>query len=79
MVGPVLEEVAKEYEGKVKVVKVNVDEETGVAGQMGIRSIPTVALFNGNKVVDSIIGARGKGDYVAAIDKVIGWQTIQFG
>ena len=71
MVGPVLEEVADEYKGRVKVVKVNVDEERGIAGQMGIRSIPTVAVFKDNKVEDAIIGARGKNDYVEAIDKLL--------
>jgi thioredoxin 1 len=72
MVGPVLDEVAKEYEGKAKVVKVNVDEETGVAGAMGIRSIPTVALFQGGEVVDVLVGARPKAEFARALDKVLG-------
>ena len=72
MVGPVLDEVAKEYEGRAKVVKVNVDEETGVAGAMGIRSIPTVALFQGGEVVDLLVGARPKAEFTKALDKVIG-------
>ena len=71
MVGPVLEEVAAEYAGKAKVVKVNVDEQTAVAGSMGVRSIPTIALFKGGKVVELIVGARPKKDFVAALDKVI--------
>ena len=71
MVGPVLEEVAEEYKGRVKVVKVNVDEEKGVAGGMGIRSIPTVALFKDAKVEDAIVGARQKSDYTAAIERVL--------
>ena len=71
IVGPVLEEVADEYKGRVKVVKVNVDEEKGVAGGMGIRSIPTVALFKDSKVEEAIVGARQKGDYTAAIEKVL--------
>lgn len=71
MVGPVLDEVAAQYAGKAKVVKVNVDEETGVAGAMGIRSIPTVALFNGGEVVDVMVGARPKAAFTAALDKVI--------
>jgi len=72
MVGPVLDEVAAEYAGKAKVVKVNIDEETGVAEAMGIRSIPTVALFKGGEVVEILVGARPKDAFKAALDKVIG-------
>ena len=71
MVGPVLDEVAKEYAGKAKVVKVNVDEETGVAGALGVRSIPTVAVFKGGEVVDVLVGARPKAAFVAALEKVV--------
>ena len=71
MVGPVLEELASEYEGRAKVVKVNVDNEPRTAGSMGIRSIPTVALFNGGEVKDVVIGARPKGDFSAMLDKVL--------
>jgi len=72
VVGPVLDEVAAEYAGKAKVVKMNVDEETGVAGAMGIRSIPTVALFKGGEVVEIFVGARPKAAFKAALDKVLG-------
>jgi thioredoxin 1 len=71
MVGPVLEEVAADYAGRAKVVKVNVDEERHVAGGMGIRSIPTVALFNGGEVKDVLIGARPKGDFIALLDRAL--------
>jgi len=71
MVGPVLEEVAKEYDGRAKVVKVNVDNERQIAGAMGIRSIPTVALFHGGEVKDVLIGARPKSDFVAMINKAL--------
>ena len=60
LVGPVLEEVAEEYAGRAKVVKVNVDEERDIAGAMGIRSIPTIALFRGGEVKDVLVGARPK-------------------
>ncbi len=70
-VGPVLEEVADEYAGRAKVVKVNVDEEQGVAGSMGIRSIPTIALFHKGEVKDTIVGARPKSDFQAVIDKAL--------
>ena len=72
MVGPVLEEVAADYAGRAKVVKVNVDEEKQVAGSMGIRSIPTVALFKSGEVKDVLIGARPKGDFTALLDKALG-------
>ena len=71
MVGPVLEEVASDYNGKVKIVKVNVDDEQGVAGSMGVRSIPTVALFHNGEVREVLIGARPKGDFTAILDKAI--------
>jgi thioredoxin 1 len=71
MVGPVLEEVAAEYGDKVKVVKVNVDEERGVAGAMGVRSIPTIALFHNGRVKDVLIGARPKADFAAALDRAM--------
>lgn len=71
MVGPVLEEVAKEYDGRAKVVKVNVDDERQIAGAMGIRSIPTVALFHKGEVKGVLVGARPKGDFVTMIDKAL--------
>ena len=71
MVGPVLEEVLGEYAGRAKVVKVNVDEEQGVAGSMGIRSIPTIALFHKGEVKDVLVGARPKSDFTAIIDKAL--------
>ena len=71
MVGPVLEELANEYVGKAKVVKINVDDEQRVAGAMGVRSIPTVALFHKGEVKDVVIGARPKADFSAMLNKVI--------
>ena len=71
MVGPVLEEVAEEYGDKVKIVKVNVDEEQGVAGAMGVRSIPTIALFDKGEVKDVLIGARPKTDFTSVLDRAI--------
>ena len=57
-----LEEISKELEGKVKIVKLNVDENPGVAGQLGIRSIPTLMLFKGGKVASQKVGAAPKGE-----------------
>ena len=66
-----LEEVANEYAGRAKVVKVNVDEEQRIAGSMGVRSIPTIALFYGGEVKDLVVGARPKGDFERLIDKAL--------
>jgi len=72
MVGPILEEIADEYAGRAKVVKVNVDENQQTAGQMGIRSIPTIALFHQGEVKDVIVGARPKADFSRLLDKMLG-------
>ena len=71
MVAPVLEQIAEEYKGRAKVVKVNVDEEQMVAGSLGVRSIPTIALFQNGKVRDTLIGARPKEDFTSLLDKHI--------
>ncbi|MDF5719664.1 MAG: thioredoxin [Rhizonema sp. PD37] len=60
MVGPVVEEVATEYEGQVKVVKLNTDENPTVASRYGIRSIPTLIVFKGGRQVDTVVGAVPK-------------------
>ncbi len=60
MLGPVISQIADEYEGKVKVGKVNVDEEEELAAKYGIQSIPTVLLFKGGEVVDQSLGFKPK-------------------
>lgn len=60
MVAPVVEEIANELDGKLKVVKVNTDENFGVASQYGIMSIPTLGIFKNGKMVDAVIGAVPK-------------------
>lgn len=60
IIAPIVEELAGEYEGKLKIVKLNTDENQNVAIKYGIRSIPTLGIFKGGQVVDSVIGAVPK-------------------
>ncbi|AHB89352.1 m-type thioredoxin TrxA [Thermosynechococcus sp. NK55a] len=60
MVAPVVDEIANEYQGRVKVVKVNTDENSKVATDFGIRSIPTLMIFKGGQKVDILVGAVPK-------------------
>ncbi len=69
MVGPVMEELGKETEGRVKVVKLDVQENPGVANRYGIRSIPTVTLFHKGGPVGTLVGARSKADYLKLVEK----------
>ena len=71
MIGPSLEEIAVEMQGKVKIVKMNVDENPGVPGTFGIRSIPTLILFKDGKAASQKVGAAPKGDLVKWISSVI--------
>jgi thioredoxin 1 len=71
MIGPSLEELAKDYAGKVKIVKLNVDENPGVAGKLGIRSIPTLMLFKDGKVASQKVGAAPKGELAKWINAAI--------
>ena len=62
MIGPFLEQLAGEYEGKVKIGKVNVDEESELAGQHGVVSIPTLVLYKDGEIVSQKTGAAPKRD-----------------
>ncbi|MDY7023085.1 MAG: thioredoxin [Cyanobacteriota bacterium] len=71
MVGPVVEEIADQYAGKVKVVKLNTDENPSVASQYGIRSIPTLMIFKGGQRVDMVVGAVPKTTLANTIEKYL--------
>jgi thioredoxin 1 len=62
MIGPALEEIAREMAGKIKIVKMNVDENQNIPSQFGIRSIPTLMLFKDGKLAGQKVGAAPKGD-----------------
>ena len=68
MIAPIVDELAGEYEGKVKIGKLDVDENQQTAIQYGVRSIPTILIFKGGKVVDTIIGAVPKAAIVEKLN-----------
>ena len=68
MLSPIVDEIAEEVEGKVKVGKINVDDEEELAVRFGIMSIPTLLVFEGGKIVNSAIGARSKEDILKMLD-----------
>ncbi len=71
MIGPVVEELAGDYDGKAVIGKVNVDENPTVSAKFGIRSIPTLLVFKGGEIVDKQIGAVPKGVLAQKLDAQI--------
>ena len=71
MVAPLVEELATEYDGKLKVMKLNTDENPDVAGKYGIMSIPTLLFFKGGQPVEKVVGAVPKRVLKDAIDKLL--------
>ena len=68
MVGPIIEELAQEYNGKIKVLKLNTDEAPEVAGRYQIMSIPTILFFKGGEIVEKLVGALPKQRFKQIID-----------
>ena len=71
MVGPIIDELATEYEGKVIIGKCDVDENGDVAAEYGIRNIPTVLFFKNGELVDKQVGSAPKSAYVAKIEAIL--------
>ena len=71
MIAPALEEIATDMQGKVKVVKFNIDENPGIPGKLGIQSIPTLLLFKDGQVASKMVGAKPKGQLKQWIDGAI--------
>ena len=69
MIAPILDEIAPEFEGKAKIVKINVDDNQLVAGQFGVRSIPTLLLFKNRQLVATQVGALPKNQLSAFINQ----------
>ncbi len=73
MIAPLIDELAALYVGQVRCLKLNTDESPGIATKYGIRSIPTVMIFNRGEKKDTVIGAVGKSTLKTALEKYIGW------
>lgn len=71
MLAPIIDAVASEYEGKVKVLKLNTDEDSGLADTFGIRGIPTLILFKDGAELERMVGVRSKNDISALLDKAL--------
>jgi len=72
MIAPILEELAGEYDGKVKIAKLDVDSNNQTAGRYNIMSIPSVLFFKNGEVVDQIVGAVPKAQLASRLEKVLG-------
>jgi thioredoxin 1 len=69
-IAPILDELAGEYDGRVKIGKVNIDNQQELAAQYSVRAIPTLLLFRAGEVADQIVGLRSKRDLKASFDRV---------
>lgn len=71
MIAPTVEALAREYEGQVRIGKLNIDENPSVPSRFGIRGIPTLMLFKKGEVAEQIVGVKPKADLKAAIDRAL--------
>ena len=71
MISPIVDKMAEKYEGKVKVVKCNVDESTDIPMKFGIRNIPTLLFFKGGELVDRVVGAVSQAEIEKHIEKIL--------
>lgn len=71
MLLPVIDEIAKEYDGKIKVGKVNTDENMSLSSKFQITSIPCLIIFKGGKAINKMVGFRPKNDIIKEIDNVL--------
>jgi thioredoxin 1 len=71
LVAPIVEELAKHYEGKLKVCKINTEGNPKTPTSLGITAIPTLIIFKGGKPVQRMVGAKSKRDFVATIDPLL--------
>ena len=70
MVGPIIDELSEEYDGKAIIGKIDIDSNQQYAAQFGVRNIPTVLVFKNGELVDRKVGVSSKNDYAEAIDKL---------
>ena len=70
MLAPVLDEIATEYDGRIKISKVNIDEEQALAAEYGVRAIPTLLLFKNGQVEEQVVGFKSKRDLRATLSRV---------
>ncbi len=71
MLSPIVDQLAEEYEGKLKIFKLNVDDNPGVPGTYGIVSIPTLMIFKDGQPVEKLVGAMPKNKIKAALDEIL--------
>ena len=71
MIAPILDEIAQEYDGRLRIGKVNIDDQQNLASQHGIRAIPTLLVFKNGEVADQIVGLRSKRDLKSNLDRLV--------